>query len=123
MVADLECQTGWAFRSWRAFRATALMPKMPHPGEDHRHAVRIGGGDDLVVAFRAARLDHRGGARLGAGEETVGEGEEGVRGDDAASRRGLGEPRRLAGFLGLPAGDAGAVDAAHLAGADTDRGA
>jgi len=34
------------------------MPEVPHPGEDHRHAVRIGSGDDLApLRDYMARLD------------------------------------------------------------------
>ena len=45
-----------------------LVPKMPHVGEDHRKAFLVGGGDDLVVAKRAARLDHCGRAGFGRGQ-------------------------------------------------------
>src|SRR4029079_2063688 len=44
-----------------ARRDHALMPEMPHAREHHGEAGMIGGGDHLVVAQRAARLDHRGG--------------------------------------------------------------
>ena len=57
------------------------MPEMPDAGEDHGDAARVGGGDDFVVAHRAARLDHGGGAGVGGGDQAVGEGEEGVGGD------------------------------------------
>ena len=42
------------------------MPEVAHAGEHHRHAALVGGGDHLLVAHRAARLDHRRGAGLGA---------------------------------------------------------
>jgi hypothetical protein len=35
------------------------MAEVPHAGEHHRHAVLVGGGDDLLVAHRAAGLDDR----------------------------------------------------------------
>src|SRR3989442_12397636 len=72
-------------------------------GEDHGHAVRVGGADDLLVARAAARLDDGGRARGGRLLEPVGEGEEGVaRGDGAAGRdaepiggRARSAPRRV----------------------------
>jgi hypothetical protein len=67
-----------------AVSEAAPVPEVPHPGEHHRQPRFVGGGDHLVVADRAARLDHRGRARLGRGQQAVGEGEEGVRGDRAA---------------------------------------
>ena len=69
-----------------------LMPEVAHAGEDHGEAALVGGGDHLVVAHRAARLDDRRGAGLGRREQPVGEGEERVRGDDRAARQRLGEP-------------------------------
>ena len=57
------------------------MPEMAHEGEDHRQAALVGGGDDFVVADRAAGLDDGGGARLCGCNEAVGEGEERVGGD------------------------------------------
>ena len=97
-------------------------------------------GDDLGVAHRAAGLDHRGRPRLDRRDQAVGEGEEGVRGDDRAVRQRR-ERMRVAGgkarddlgagalgqqgarrVLGLARGDARGVDPAHLAGADADAG-
>ena len=43
--------------------STAARPSVPevaHAGEHHRDAALVGGGDHLVVAHRAARLDHAG---------------------------------------------------------------
>ena len=54
------------------------MAEVAHSGEQHREPGFVGGGDDLLVADRAARLDHGGRARFGRGEQAVGEGEEGV---------------------------------------------
>ena len=44
-------------------RCIGLVPEVPALGEDHRDAGLVGGGDDLVVAHRAAGLDDRGDAR------------------------------------------------------------
>src|SRR3546814_5944356 len=49
---------------------TASVPEMADAGEDHGEAVLVGGGDYLVVADRAARLDHGGGAGLDRGERS-----------------------------------------------------
>ena len=73
-----------------ARRRADLVPEVPHAGEHHRQAGLVGGGDHLLVADRAARLDHRGRAGLGRGEQAVGEGEEGVGGDRRADRARLG---------------------------------
>ena len=58
-----------------------LVAEVPHSREDHRQSGFVGGGDDLVVADRTARLDHRRRARFDRGKQPVGEREEGVRGD------------------------------------------
>jgi len=55
-----------------------LMPEVAHPGEDHGEAGGVGGGDDFVVAQRAAGLDHGSRAGLRDHLQTVGEGKEGV---------------------------------------------
>jgi hypothetical protein len=57
------------------------MPEVPHPGEHHRDAALVGGGDDLVVAHRAAGLDDAGGAFVDDHVQAVAEREEGVAGD------------------------------------------
>ena len=67
-----------------------LVPEVAHPGEQHRQAGLVGGGDHFVVADRAAGLDHRGRAGLDRREQAVGEREEGVRGDRRADRARLG---------------------------------
>ena len=83
---------------------------MTHAGEDHGHAGFVGGGNDFFVADRAARLDHAADAYLGGIVDTVAEREEGVGGHH--------RPFHLQpGMLGLDGGNAGGVDAAHLAGA------
>jgi hypothetical protein len=58
------------------------MPKMARPREHHRNPRGVGDGDHVGVAHRAAGLDDRGRARFDCREQAVGEGEEGVRGDD-----------------------------------------
>src|SRR5579864_7643589 len=94
-----------------------LMAKMAHACEYHGDSGVVGGGDDLIVAHRAARLDDRGGARRDSRLKPVGIGKESVRSDHRAGRRAFGETRGLADFRRLPRGDARAVDAAHLSGA------
>ena len=66
------------------------MPEVPAAGEDHREVVLVGGGDDLGVALRAARLDHRGRPGGGYRVEPVAEREEGVR-----RRHRAGQYRRV----------------------------
>ena len=92
------------------------MPKMPDPGKHHGEAMFVGGGDDVFVADGAAGLDDGGDAGLSGHIHVVCEGEEGVGCQDGAF--GI-----QTGFLGLPAGNARRIDAAHLTGADTDGGA
>src|SRR5690606_4359340 len=91
------------------------MPEMAHAGEHHRDAALVGGGDDLVVAHRAARLDDGRRADVGDDVEAVAERKERVGGDD---RPGEVEPR----VARLDRSDARGVDAAHLAGPDAERG-
>src|SRR3989442_5101293 len=80
-------------------------------GEDHGHAVRVGGADDLLVACAAARLDGGGRARGDRLLEPVGEGEEGVAREDGAAERDaepLGARARVAygsDAGGLPAAE------------------
>ena len=77
---------------------------MPHAGEHHRDARLVGGGDHLVVAHRAAGLDDRGRAGLDRREQAVGEGEEGVGGDDRAlACSGAGQPAACAASSALRA--------------------
>jgi hypothetical protein len=64
-----------------ASATSRLVPEVPVPGEDHRHAEGVAGRDYLLVADRTARLDHRGDAGLDAQLGTVGEGEVGVGGE------------------------------------------
>src|ERR1700677_2700728 len=81
-----------------------LMPKMSHPGEDHRQSEAIGSFDDLLVTHRATRLNDGGGANFGDFLDAVGEREEGVGGCDRAFQRQLRLHRsQLAG-----------IDPAHL---------
>ena len=59
---------------------------MPQAGEYHGHAGIIGGGNDFLVADRTSGLDHRAGSGLDGRQKTVGEREEGVRGDNRSGR-------------------------------------
>ncbi len=90
-----------------------LMQEMAHAGEDHGKAEAVGGGDDIVVAHGASGLNDCGGAGLGGFFDAVREREEGVGCDDAALQRRL--RFHYCDFDG--------VDAAHLAGADSEGGA
>ncbi|MFM1943610.1 MAG: hypothetical protein RI897_2592 [Verrucomicrobiota bacterium] len=90
-----------------------LVAEVADAGEGHGHIAFIGGGDDFGVAFGAAGLDTGCGTGFGGGDESVGEGEEGIATDDATDHGDTG-------FAGFPDGDTGGIDAAHLAGADTD---
>src|SRR2546422_11714955 len=56
----------------------ASVPEVAQTGEEHRHAVLVGGGDHVLVAHGAARLDHGAHARLGHDVEAVAEREERV---------------------------------------------
>ena len=80
----------------------ASVPEVPHAGEDHRDAVRVGGGDHLVVARAAARLDDRRRAarrspprgRRGTGR-TRRTPSDRARERDAGARAARGAPHRL----------------------------
>jgi len=89
------------------------MPEVPHPREDHRHAVFVGGRDDLLVANRPAGLNDGRDAGGRGVVDPVAEGEEGVGGHGGALHLETG-------VLRLDGGDACRVDAAHLAGPDPD---
>ena len=66
----------------------ALVPEMPRPGEDHRQAVLVAGGDHLGVAARAAGLDDGRDAGRGGAVDRIVEREEGVGGQHRAARPG-----------------------------------
>src|SRR5258706_9428448 len=92
------------------------MPEVAHAGEDHGRAALVGRGDHFGVAHAAAGLDERARARVEQHLDAVAEREEGVGGGDRVlerQSRGLRFRRR----------QARAVDAAHLPGADAERGA
>src|SRR5688572_7132993 len=89
------------------------MPEVAHAGEDHAHAVFVGGGDDFFVAFAAARLNDGLDAVLGSDIDAVAEREEGIGGHGTAFD---GE----ALVLGLECGDARGIDARHLPGANSN---
>ena len=107
----LEIEIGDIFSSLcRAIGPNAAsVPEVAHAGEEHRDAGRVGGGDHLLVAHRAAGLDHRRRAGLGDREQAVGEGEEGVGRRHGADRRRLGEAEGLGHVAGLAGGDAGRI--------------
>ncbi len=90
-----------------------IMPEVSHARENHGQAVFVGGADDLVVAYRPTGLNDRGDAGLRGGVDPVAEREESVRGHD-----GAGDVESLVG--GFDRSDLRTVDAAHLAGTDTD---
>ena len=48
-----------------------LMPKMAASREDHRQAMSIAGGDDLVITARAARLNDGRDARVGSAMDRI----------------------------------------------------
>ena len=87
---------------------------MSHAREDHGQTVLVRRLDYLVIAHRAARLDDGRDAGFGRRVDAVAEREECVRRHD-----GTGYVEAL--VSGLDRRDPGAVDAAHLAGADADR--
>src|SRR5438105_218149 len=89
----------------------SLVPEVTLSGEDHRRAGLVDGGQDLLVADGAARLDDGRDARVQAHRRAVREGEERVRGQD----RPLGSVSRTLNR------DPGRFDPAHLPGADADR--
>mmetsp|Transcript_22708 Transcript_22708/g.63850 ORF Transcript_22708/g.63850 Transcript_22708/m.63850 type:complete len:218 (+) Transcript_22708:23-676(+) len=64
-----------------------LVAEVSLAGDDHGDSEAISGVDDVLVSDRSPRLDDCGHTGLGGGLQTVGEGEEGVRGEHAT--RGL----------------------------------
>src|SRR5919201_2626577 len=97
----------------RSVTARSSVTEVTETGEYHRHPVRVGGGDHVVVPDGAAGLDHRRGAGLGHDVEAVAEREEGVGGAHAALG---GEPDLARAHDREPGG----VHAVHLPGADAD---
>ena len=81
------------------------MTEVSGVAEHHRHIVGVTCRDHLVVTHRTARLDDGTHTRLDGRLDSVGEGEEGVGGQNRP-------PRPL---TGLVAGDAHRIHAAHLA--------
>jgi hypothetical protein len=63
---------------------TELMPEMANAGEDHRHVALVCGGDDFLVANRAARLDRAGRAGVGSRDQAVWKREESIARNRAA---------------------------------------
>src|SRR5690606_32331876 len=64
----------------RGTRPPTSVPEVPVPREDHRQAELVGGGEDLRVPDRAARLHDGGHPRRRRGVEAVAEREERVGG-------------------------------------------
>ena len=95
-------------RDFLMYILISLMLEVAHAGEEHGHAVFVGGSDGFFVPDGAAGLDDGGNAGSGRGVNAVPEGEESVRGHYAA----------LDGFSGFHDADLGGVNAAHLSGAD-----
>ena len=62
----------------RSPSASLSVEEVPGPGEVHRHAGRLGRGDDLVVTHRATGLDDRTDAGVDQHLQSVREREEGV---------------------------------------------
>ena len=63
-------------RLLRATAAKTSMPEVTAAGEDHRQAVRVGGGNNFLVAHRPARLHHGRRSCLRQRVESVAEREE-----------------------------------------------
>ena len=89
-----------------------LVSEVTTAGENHRDAMFVASGDDVFVFLGSARLDDGDDAGFGSSMDRIGEGEERIRSEDASLRA----------FARFVDGDFHAIDAAHLAGADTDEG-
>ena len=87
-----------------------LMLKRSYSGEDHRNICHISCFYNLGIADAASGLDDGGDAGIVRGEDAIGEGEEGITGEDGAFGC-------CACFL---EGDIHGIYAAGLAGADAD---
>lgn len=85
-----------------------LVAEVAQTGADHDEGAFVGGVDDFLVAQGAAGLDDAARAGIGHHVEAVSEGKKCVAGDGGALQGELG----VGGFDG---GDAGGVQAAHLA--------
>ena len=91
------------------------VPEVAHAGEHHRDAALVGRGDHFVVAHAAAGLDHR--ASRPPRRRTSRPSRNGKNASEATTEPAQRQP----GVLRLDRGDARAVDAAHLSGADAER--
>ena len=75
--AHHPCRRARALRDHRAVSdvpaqpARALVPEMTDAGEDHRDLAFVGGGNDFLVADRAARLNRGGRARFGRRDQAI----------------------------------------------------
>src|SRR6266849_3179422 len=80
-------------------------------GEDHREAVLVGGGDNLLVAGRAARLRNSCRACFGREHRAVGERKEGFGGEHGAFEGNAETSRFFAGRVnGIDAGSGAATN-------------
>src|SRR6185436_1262903 len=95
-------------------RSFISVAEVAHAGEDHRRAALVGSRDHLGIAHATTRLDDGRRARVEEDFNAVAEGEEGI---GCGHRAGEREARGLC----LHRREAGAVDAAHLPGADAER--
>ena len=83
------------------------MPEMAHAGEDHGKASLIGGGNHLVIAHGAARLDHGGGTRLRDHVQSIGKREEGIGCGNRPGGQRLRQTERLGCVFRFSGGDTG----------------
>src|SRR5690606_25061777 len=88
----------------------ALVTEVAYASEHHGNATLVSSCDDFFVAYAATRLDHANGASISNHIQTVAEREECV-------RRNSGALQCEASVFCLDGGNAGGVDAAHLASA------
>src|SRR6266849_495242 len=92
-------------------------------GEDHREAVLVGGGDNLLVASRTARLRDCGRSRFGGERRAVGERKEGFGGEHGAFEGNAETSRLFAGSVnGIDAGSGTATNRERtILGYESDR--
>ncbi len=54
------------------------MPEVANAGEDHGYAEPVGGGDDVLILYRSARLNHGSCSRCSHRFKTIRKGKESV---------------------------------------------